>query len=87
MCSDLTVANAGATFESPFGTLPEANLVLAALTMRLNRAKSWLLGGSALTAHEAFDAGLINRIAGVGGALDADKARLAAAAEKAGGAK
>ena len=76
LCSDLTVANAGATFESPFGTLPEANLVLAALTMRLNRAKSWLLGGSALSAHEAFDAGLINRIADAG-ALDAEAQKMA----------
>ncbi len=63
LCSDLTVATPDATFESPFATLPEANLVLAALTMRLNRAKSWLLSGSALSAEEAFNAGLINRIA------------------------
>ncbi len=63
LCSDLTVATPDATFESPFGVLPEANLVLAALTMRLNRAKSWLLSGSALTAHDALRAGLINLIA------------------------
>lgn len=63
LCSDLTVATPDATFESPFGTLPEANLVLAALTMRLNRAKSWLLSSRALTAQAAFNAGLINRIA------------------------
>ena len=63
LCSDLTVATPEAIFESPFGSLPEANLVLAALTMRLNRAKSWLLSGSALTADEAFNAGLINLIA------------------------
>ena len=62
LCSDLTVATADATFASPFNTLPESNLVLAALTMRLNRAKSWLLGSNALTAREAFDAGLVNRI-------------------------
>ena len=63
LCSDLTVATPDATFESPFSTLPEANMVLAALTMRLNRAKYWLLSGSALTAQDAFDAGLVNRIA------------------------
>ncbi len=62
LCSDLTLATPDATFESPFGTLPEANLVLAALTMRLNRAKSWLLSGRPLHAQQAFDAGLINRI-------------------------
>ena len=35
LCSDLTVAAPGASFASPFAMLPEANLVLAALTMRL----------------------------------------------------
>lgn len=64
LCSDLTVASPDATFESPFATLPEANLVLAALTMRLNRAKYWMLSETALSAREAFDAGLVNRIAG-----------------------
>ena len=78
LCSDLTVATADATFASPFTTLPEANLVLAALTMRLNRAKSWLLGGTALTAQEAFDAGLINRIV-AGDALDEAAQKMARA--------
>lgn len=78
LCSDLTVATPDATFESPFGTLPEANLVLAALTMRLNRAKSWLLSGSALTAHEAFTAGLINLIA-KGDTLDEEAQKMARA--------
>lgn len=63
LCSDLTVATPDATFESPFATLPEANLVLAALTMRLNRAKAWVLGAAALTAQEAGEAGLVNRVA------------------------
>ena len=62
LCSDLTVVASDATFASPFHSLPEANLVLAALTMRLNRAKSWMLGGHALSAREAHDAGLINHI-------------------------
>lgn len=75
LCSDLTIATPDAHFESPFGTLPEANLVLAALTLRLNRAKSWLLGG-ALTAIDARDAGLINVIAETD-ALDAEAQRLA----------
>ncbi len=78
LCSDLTVATSDATFESPFAALPEANLVLAALTMRLNRAKSWLLSGGALTAREAFDAGLINVIA-PDGELDARTLKLARA--------
>ena len=78
LCSDLTVATPDATFASPFGALPEANLVLAALTMRLNRAKAWLLSGSALNADEACNAGLINRIAR-GGTLDAEAQNMARA--------
>lgn len=78
LCSDLTAAAADATFASPFSALPEANLVLAALTMRLNRAKSWMLGGQALSAREAFGAGLINRIA-AGDALDEVAQKMARA--------
>ena len=78
LCSDFTVTTPDATFASPFSTLPEANLVLAALTMRLNRAKSWLLGGNALSAQEAFDAGLINRIA-TGDTVDEAAQRMARA--------
>lgn len=78
LCSDLTVATPDATFGSPFSTLPEANLVLAALTMRLNRAKSWLFSGNALTAGEAHEAGLINRIVNAD-ALDAEAQKMARA--------
>lgn len=78
LCSDLTVVTADATFASPFQTLPESNLVLAALTLRLNRAKSWLLSGSVMSAQQAFDAGLINRIAAAG-ALDDEAQKLARA--------
>lgn len=78
LCSDLTVATPDATFESPFGALPEANLVLAAITMRLNRAKGWLLGGGTLSAREAFDAGLINAIV-ERDALDGEARKLARA--------
>jgi enoyl-CoA hydratase/carnithine racemase len=65
LCSDLTVAAPDAQFFSPFEELPEASLVLAALTMRLGRAKAWALVGDALDAEGALIAGLINRIAGV----------------------
>ena len=78
LCSDLTVGAHDASFASPFDRLPEANLVLAALTMRLNRAKSWMLGGHALSARQACDAGLINRIAEPG-ALDAVAQKMARA--------
>ena len=62
LCSDLTVADPRTKFHSPFHVLPESNFVLAALTMRLNRAKTWMLGGLPLDAAAALDAGLINRI-------------------------
>lgn len=78
LCSDLTVATPAASFGSPFGVLPEANLVLAAVTMRLNRAKSWLLGEGALTAQQAFDAGLINLVA-LDGMLDYEAQKMARA--------
>lgn len=61
LCSDLTVAAESARFGSPFA-LPEANFVLAALTMRLNRAKSWMLLDSVLDAEEAEACGLVNQV-------------------------
>lgn len=60
LCSDLTVAADDARFGSPFGVVPESNFVLAALTMRLNRAKAWLVRDSVLSAAEARTAGLAN---------------------------
>jgi enoyl-CoA hydratase/carnithine racemase len=63
LCSDLTVAATDAAFGSPFAQIPEANFVLAALTMRLNRAKAWLVRDSQLSAQEALAAGLVNRLA------------------------
>ena len=61
LCADLAVARSDATFHSPFHTMPEANFVLAALTMRLNRAKGWMLSGVPLDAKVALAAGLLNR--------------------------
>jgi enoyl-CoA hydratase/carnithine racemase len=60
LCSDLTVASEDATFGSPFADHPEANFVLAALTVRLNRAKSWMLGSQPWDASTAAAAGLVN---------------------------
>jgi enoyl-CoA hydratase/carnithine racemase len=76
LCSDLTVATPDSKFGSPFSVIPEANLVLAALTMRLNRAKSWVLSEVPLYAQEAFDAGLVNRIVAAD-LLDATVTRMA----------
>jgi enoyl-CoA hydratase/carnithine racemase len=60
LCSDLTVASDDATFVSPFADHPEANFVLAALTVRLNRAKSWMLTSEPWDASTAAAAGLVN---------------------------
>jgi len=60
---DLVVAAPQAAFHSPFASMPEANFVLAALIMRLNRAKQWALGDRPLSAAEAHEAGLVNEVA------------------------
>lgn len=62
LCSDHTVCASDSRFEAPFASLPEASLVLAALTLRLNRAKAWMLGGKPWDARQALHAGLVNRV-------------------------
>jgi enoyl-CoA hydratase/carnithine racemase len=62
LCSDLTVAAEDATFGCPTATHPEANFVLAALTMRLNRAKAWHFEGRDLDARQALTAGLVTDV-------------------------
>jgi len=62
LCSDLTVAAETSSFGSPFLTTPEANFVLAALTMRLNRAKAWAITGDVLDAARAEEVGLVNQV-------------------------
>ena len=80
LCSDHTVCASDSTFEAPFAHFPESSLVLAALTMRLNRAKSWMLGGQAWTAQQAVHAGLVNRaVASQGVDAIAQAAAVAAA--------
>jgi enoyl-CoA hydratase/carnithine racemase len=64
LCSDFTVCRDDSRFDAPFASLPESSLVLAALTLRLNRAKSWMLGGEAWSAEQAVSAGLVNRAVG-----------------------
>ncbi|MER7282712.1 enoyl-CoA hydratase/isomerase family protein [Dactylosporangium sp. NPDC000244] len=62
LCTDLAVASEDAEFGSPFLDVPESNFVLAALTIRLNRAKSWLLRGTTYDAATAGRIGLVNRV-------------------------
>ncbi|WP_329378791.1 enoyl-CoA hydratase/isomerase family protein [Streptomyces sp. NBC_01716] len=62
LCTDLAVASEDAVFGSPFLDVPESNFVLAALTVRLNRAKSWLLRGTVHDAPTAGRIGLVNRV-------------------------
>ena len=76
LCSDHTVCSQDARFEAPFAALPESSLVLAALTLRLNRAKSWMLGGEPWDADAALRSGLVNRIVA---AAEVDAAAHAAA--------
>ena len=62
LCADFAVASDDAVFISPFGDLPEANVVLAALTMGLNRAKAWIVAEEEIGAEAAHEAGLINQV-------------------------
>ena len=62
LCSDHTVCSEDASFAAPFADLPESNLVLAMLTMRLNRAKAWALDPDPWSAGAAEDCGLVNRV-------------------------
>lgn len=62
LASDITLAAQDATFGAPFRTHPESNFVLAALTVRLNRAKAWLLRDSVLDATTAEQWGLVNEV-------------------------
>lgn len=80
LCSDHTVCSEDARFEAPFAALPESSLVLAALTLRLNRAKSWMLGGDPWGPDAAMRSGLVNRVVA---AAEVDAAAHAAALEAA----
>lgn len=62
LCTDHTVCADDARFEAPFADLPESNMVLAMLTLRLNRAKGWVLGEDDWDAAQAQAAGLVNRV-------------------------
>jgi len=62
LATDITIAATDAAFGSPFLTVPESNFVLAALTMRLNRAKSWAVRGRMIPADEAMSIGLVSRV-------------------------
>lgn len=81
LCSDHTVCAADGEFGSPFERLPEANLVLAALTVRLNRAKSWMLAGQPWSARQACERGLVNCIEDAA-AVDALALQMAHAAAR-----
>ncbi len=59
--ADLTIASTDATFSSPFAALPEAGFVMTALTIGLNRAKSWIVSDDDLDADRARDIGLVNQ--------------------------
>ncbi len=58
--ADITVADIASNMPSPFDVVPSANFMMAALTMRLDRAKAWLLSAEPLTVREAEEMGLVN---------------------------
>lgn len=82
LASDLTVASQDARFGSPFRDHPEANFVLAALTIRLNRAKVWVVRDTVLDAPTAYEFGLVNdvvpapEVRAAGAAMGARVARM-----------
>lgn len=62
LCADFVVMGRSARIQSPFARVPEASFALAALIMRLNRAKGWILSEEAMSAIQAEEAGLANRV-------------------------
>ena len=62
LSTDLTVSSADAAYGSPFMAIPESNFVLAALTIRLNRAKAWMLRDTVIPAAHAHEIGLVNEV-------------------------
>ena len=58
--ANLVVADAASAFPSPFDSVPEANFMMAALSMRLDRAKAWLLDTAPLSVEQAEEMGLVN---------------------------
>lgn len=74
--ADITVADSHARFFSPFDSCPEANFVIAALTIRLERAKAWMLSAEPIGADVALEYGLINEAVS-GEALDSTTLAIA----------
>ncbi len=62
LCADFVVMGSSARIQSPFSSVPEASFTLAALIMRLNRAKGWILSDEPMSALQAEAAGLANRV-------------------------
>jgi enoyl-CoA hydratase/carnithine racemase len=64
LCADFLVMGRNASIQSPFSGVPEASFTLAALIMRLNRAKAWVLSDAPIAAADAEEAGLANCVVG-----------------------
>lgn len=80
LCADFLVMARSASIRAPFASIPEASFTLAALTMRLNRAKAWLLADAPLSAADAESAGLANAVVADAGLRRAALAMAARAA-------
>lgn len=61
--SDFVVAATDTSFRLGMRWLPETNLALCTLTLRLQAAKAWVLGGRPLSTHDAQRLGLVSAVA------------------------
>lgn len=64
--ADFAIADPDALFHIPLAHLPETNFAMAVLKMRLQATKAWLLSGKPMSAAQAHQFGLVNRISAPG---------------------
>lgn len=85
LCCDMVVASSNARFGDPHVkmgiTAGDGGAVIWPLLIGVNRAKQWLMTGDLMSAQEALELGLVNKVVDEGKALDEARAlagRLAA---------
>lgn len=74
LCCDMVVASSSARFGDPHVkmgiTAGDGGAVIWPLLIGVNRAKQWLMTGDLMSAQEAYDLGLVNKVVDEGKALD-----------------
>ncbi len=74
LCCDMVVASSNARFGDPHVkmgiTAGDGGAVIWPLLIGVNRAKQWLMTGDLMSAQEAYELGLVNRVVDEGKALD-----------------